>query len=57
MLDLLPEQHSGGQIQRAALAAAVLPAPSVLVADEPAGSLDAETAYRVPYVRGFFQPR
>ncbi|WP_255205605.1 ATP-binding cassette domain-containing protein [Actinomadura sp. BRA 177] len=47
LLDLLPDQHSGGQIQRAALAAALLPSPAVLIADEPAGSLDIETAYAV----------
>ncbi|MGI5170174.1 ATP-binding cassette domain-containing protein [Spirillospora sp. CA-253888] len=47
LLDLRPDQHSGGQIQRAALAAALLPGPRVLVADEPAASLDTETAYGV----------
>ncbi|QWF82823.1 ATP-binding cassette domain-containing protein [Amycolatopsis sp. CA-230715] len=45
--ELLPQQHSGGQIQRAALAAALLPSPELLVADEPTASLDAENAYRV----------
>ena len=45
--DLYPDQHSGGPIQRAALAAALLPAPRVLVADEPAASLDTGTAYGV----------
>ncbi|MQY08945.1 ATP-binding cassette domain-containing protein [Actinomadura macrotermitis] len=46
-VDLYPDQHSGGQIQRAALAAALLPRPRVLVADEPTASLDTETAYGV----------
>lgn len=46
-LDLLPQQHSGGQIQRAALAAALLPAPPVLIADGPTNSLDMGTAYGV----------
>ncbi|MFD4458690.1 ATP-binding cassette domain-containing protein [Nocardia sp. NPDC058480] len=46
-LDLLPHQHSGGQIQRAALAAALLPAPSILIADGPTNSLDRGTAYGV----------
>ncbi|MGY0499239.1 ATP-binding cassette domain-containing protein [Nocardia sp. FBN12] len=46
-LDLLPQQHSGGQIQRAALAAALLPAPPVLIADGPTNSLDVGTAYEV----------
>jgi peptide/nickel transport system ATP-binding protein len=45
--DLLPHQHSGGQIQRAALAAALLPAPRVLIADGPTNSLDMGTAYGV----------
>ncbi|WP_410873059.1 ATP-binding cassette domain-containing protein [Nocardia sp. A7] len=46
-LDLLPHQHSGGQIQRAALAAALLPAPPILIADGPTNSLDMGTAYAV----------
>lgn len=46
-LDLLPHQHSGGQIQRAALAAALLPAPPILLADGPTNSLDMGTAYAV----------
>lgn len=47
LFDLYPRQHSGGQIQRAALAAALLPAPDVLVVDEPTASLDTELAYEV----------
>lgn len=46
-LDLFPHENSGGQIQRAALAAALLPAPPILIADSPAASLDRDTAYRV----------
>ncbi|MFC4372572.1 ATP-binding cassette domain-containing protein [Nocardia halotolerans] len=46
-LNLLPHQHSAGQIQRAALAAALLPAPPVLVADGPTNSLDMGTAHAV----------
>lgn len=46
-LELYPQQHSSGQIQRAALAAALLPAPDILVADEPTASLDTFTAYDV----------
>lgn len=41
---LLPQHHSAGQIQRAALAAALLPAPDLLVADSPTASLDRGTA-------------
>lgn len=44
---LYPHQHSGGQIQRAALAAALLPGPDLLVVDEPSASLDLGTAYQV----------
>lgn len=47
VFDLYPHQHSSGQIQRAALAAALLPAPDLLVADEPTASLDTFTAYEV----------
>ncbi|WP_031465293.1 ATP-binding cassette domain-containing protein [Sciscionella sediminilitoris] len=47
LLELYPQQHSGGQIQRAALAAALLPGPDLLIVDEPSASLDMGTAYRV----------
>ncbi|MDA3648474.1 ATP-binding cassette domain-containing protein [Saccharopolyspora indica] len=47
VLDLHPHQHSSGQIQRAALAAALLPGPELLVVDEPSASLDTATAHRV----------
>ncbi|MFE0023408.1 ATP-binding cassette domain-containing protein [Amycolatopsis sp. NPDC059021] len=47
VLDLYPHQHSSGQIQRAALAAALLPGPDLLVVDEPSASLDPDTAYEV----------
>ncbi|MGW4395840.1 ATP-binding cassette domain-containing protein [Amycolatopsis nivea] len=46
-LDLFPHQHSSGQIQRAALASALLSEPDVLVVDEPSASLDRGTAYEV----------
>lgn len=45
--DLLPRHNSAGQIQRAALAAALLTAPALLVADSPTASLDQGTAYGV----------
>lgn len=46
-LDLLPQHNSAGQIQRAAVAAALLTAPNVLVADSPTASLDQGTALGV----------
>lgn len=47
MMDLLPKQHSAGQIQRAAIAAALRTAPDLLVADSPTASLDQGTAHAV----------
>ncbi len=45
--DRFPDEVSGGQAQRAALARAMVSEPALLLADEPTGQLDQETGQNV----------
>lgn len=46
-IDRLPHGLSGGEQQRIAIARALLNHPKMIIADEPTGNLDSETAYKI----------
>ena len=47
-----PRQLSGGQEQRVGIARAIVAHPKLVVADEPTGSLDAETSHQIQVLLG-----